>query len=1137
MNPADVAKLRRLTNFQSLVDYLRDELDWPIEAEDADDITFSYDPAELGIDPQHAVKIDDIKQVRKLTDDQPWGIFYLQFESKRLPVVVLRRILRSLVPRSRGNDPDRPVWRMSDLLFISAQGETGYRSVSFAHFRQREGHADELRTFSWDSRETHFHYIKNLNLEALRWPEDEDDAAGWSARWSSAFTAEHRYTITRSQELAREMARHAKIIRELVSDVYEFEIDSGPLHRLYAGFKEALLHDLTPGAFADMVAQTVAYGLFSARTQSKELTLDCMVELIPSTNPFLKDLLSELTVHDAVDLEELGIDQLVDLLCQTDMDAILHDFGRQTGGGREDPVIHFYELFMSEYDKAQRIKRGEFYTPDPVVSYIVRSVDHLLQTEFGLADGLADTTTWGQMAERMPGLTIPEGVSPDEPFVQILDPATGTGTFGAMVIDVVHETMTTKWQRQGMSEAEIRTSWNKYVTAHLLPRLHGFELMMAPYAIAHMKLGLKLRQTGYDFGGGGRLRVYLTNTLEEPVEMSDTLAFAGFLSKESSEAAQVKRRTPITVVVGNPPYANFGRMNTGEWITGLIRDWRPANEKKWNPDDFMKFLRWAQWRIECTDTGILSFITNNTYIDGITHGLMRRSLGKTFDKIYILDLHGSITKREKCPDGSKDENVFDIRQGVAIGIFVGQQRKADLATVFHADVWGLRDSKYRRLSSSDALTTEWTRLDPQEENYFVPHSASKSAEYTSFPSLRELAGEYISGVQTKKDNLFVAFSSGEVEARMKLFLNPVSRHRSRDIQAILKGSAAWIERKAKQRSFSSEKIRPYMVSPFDIRFVYYDPHLLGRARYSVMRHMLVDNIGLVFMRQSTAQESYDHFLAVRTLVTDRVFYSAHGAPFLSPLYLHQTVDRETQPQLQFLGTSAWVSEGGVRVPNLGPQVVARIEESLGLRFTPDGYGDLREEFGPEDVFHYVYVIFHSPTYRARYAESLKKDFPRLPLTSDRELFAWLVALGADLVALHLLEADYPAASWNLDGRDCPLQHPLTSFVEGANGTTMGSFSKRKCYEDGRVYLDTSKRAHSSYFDGVPEEVWNFYIGGYQVCRKWLYDRRGKKGVPGRTLTSEDIAHYQRIVVALHETIRLMAEIDEVIDAHGGWPIE
>jgi len=826
VQPKEIAKLRSLTGFPALVGYLRDVLDWPIEVEDADEMAFDYEPAELGIDPKHAVKIETIKQVRPLVDNQPWGIFYIEFETKRLPVVVLRRILRTLVPKRRG-DPDRPVWRLDDLLFISAQGKTGDRSISFAHFRQREDRVAELRTFSWDSRETHFYYIKNLNLEALRWPEADTDANAWREQWGQAFAVEHRYVIRTSQTLAREMARHAATVRELVNDVYALETGEGPLHQLYAIFKETLLHDLTPDAFADMVAQTVAYGLFSAATQSDDLTYDRMVELIPSTNPFLKDLLAKLTEQDAVDLEELGVGQLVEMLRQTDVEAILHDFGRQTGGGREDPVVHFYELFLSEYDKEQKVKRGVFYTPDPVVSYIVRSVDYLLKTEFGLTDGLADTS-----------------VDPEtgEPLVQILDPAAGTGTFLAHAIDQIERTV----------KAKPGVDWSAYVADHLLPRLNGFELMMAPYAVAHMKLGLKLRQTGYDFSSGERLRVYLTNTLEEPVEAHDTLALAGFLSKESNAAARVKRQVPVTVVIGNPPYANFGRMNMGEWITDLIREWKPSGEKKWNPDDFMKFMRWAQWRIKNTGMGILAFITNHTYLDGLTHRRMRESLLETFDKIFVMNLHGNVMAQEVTPTGGRDENVFDIQQGVAIGLFIRKEnrRGSQSAAVKYSELWGSRTSKYNILLSSELLGGTWVRLEPKAPHFFfTPKDFSEEEEYRQFASLQDAFISTSYGIQTKRDSLFIGFTSHELGERISDVISHSSQPTYLRNEYGLKESSGWGFHKLQGLKFRRNRIAQDTYRPFDIRRIYYDPEALGRARFGSLHHMLQPNIGLIAMRQ------------------------------------------------------------------------------------------------------------------------------------------------------------------------------------------------------------------------------------------------------------------------------------------------
>src|SRR5215211_4076041 len=592
MRSRDLDRIKSIEDFPSLVEYLREDLGWQLEAEDVEDLVFEYEPEELGLDEAHKVKINEIKQLRPLATNQPWGIFYLDFEPKRLPVVVLRRILRSLVPKKRASaaNPQQAVWNLNDLLFISALGEEGHRSISFAHFRENGEGAPQLQTFSWDERETHFYYL-SLNLERLRWPEDEEDVEGWREQWSSAFTTTHRQVIRTSKELSVELARFARHTRQLVREVYGYEAESGSLHQLHNSFRMVLIQDLDVDGFADMVAQTIAYGLFSARVTGEEvLGLAHLEEMVPNTNPFLKELFAEFTKLSGndkhqIDFDELGVSELVDLLNTTDIEAILRDFGRQTGGGTEDPVIYFYELFLDEYDKQQRVKRGEFYTPKPVVSYIVRPVDEILRTELGCPDGLADTSTMQWKGETWPK-------------VMILDPATGTGTFLETVIEVIHETMMAKWRAEGKGLPQIHDAWNEYVPEHLLPRLHGFELMMAPYSVAHMKLGLKLKQTGYDFGSPERLQVFLTNTLEEPRDYSGQL-FADFLAHEAKAANKVKREVPVTVVIGNPPYSGISE-NKGEWISTLIDtykevDGQPLNERKhWLNDDYVKFVRFSQ---------------------------------------------------------------------------------------------------------------------------------------------------------------------------------------------------------------------------------------------------------------------------------------------------------------------------------------------------------------------------------------------------------------------------------------------------------------------------------------------------------------------------------------------------------------
>jgi hypothetical protein len=529
------------------VKYLREDLNWPLDADDVDDVAFDYDPEELGIDAEHAVRIRKIKQIRPLAAGQPWGVFYVDFEPKRLPVVVLRRILRALTftKRAEAQKPDQAAWRKNDILFISAQGKDDEREISFAHFAERDDGFTELQTFSWDMAETHFYYIR-MDLDRLRWPDDANDIDNWRREWAKAFTVGHHEVIATSKELSIELADSARKIRERVLENYKYESRNGQLHNLYASFKRVLIHDLDVAAFADMVAQTISYGLFFARcTGQPVLGLASLGGMLPSTNPFLQELFGEFTKavgrKHQIDFDDLEVAGLIYVLRNVDIESILRDFGRQTGGGTEDPVLNFYELFLKEYDPTRRVERGVFYTPKPVVSFIVRAVDVLLRSELDCPDGLADTSTT-------------EWKGRSWPKVMILDPATGTGTFLETAIQVIYETMSSKWRTERYSENQIRDAWNEYVPKHLLPRLYGFELMMAPYVVAHVKIGLKLLQTGYDFKSSERLHVYLTNTLERPTGVGQLKLIPEFLAHEAEEAGAIKRETPITVVVGNPPY-------------------------------------------------------------------------------------------------------------------------------------------------------------------------------------------------------------------------------------------------------------------------------------------------------------------------------------------------------------------------------------------------------------------------------------------------------------------------------------------------------------------------------------------------------------------------------------------------------
>ncbi|WP_286390826.1 N-6 DNA methylase [Pseudanabaena mucicola] len=469
--------------------------------------------------------------------------------------------------------------------------------------------------------------------------------------------------ISKPEDLARQMARLTKAIRLATTTALDEEDNKGELHQLKHGFSEVLLPDLSDPDFADMYAQTISYGLFAARVGHAQMIPPAPLEkggkdvftrrtagtYIPATNPFLKRLFNTIVETDAVSKIDWAIDDLVLLLSQVDMGSILEDFGRRTR--QEDPIVHFYETFLAAYNAALRKSRGVYYTPEPLVSFIVRSIDAILKEKFDLPLGLADNTR--------------DPVT-NKPRVQILDPATGTGTFLYELVKQIY---------RNLEEMGMANQWDSYVSENLLDRLFGFELLMAPYAIAHLKLGLQLQELGYKFKGKQRLGIYLTNTLDEALKKSEIL-FGQFVAQEANEASVIKRDTPVMVIVGNPPYS-YQSTNTGDWISGLVRDYYqvdglPLDER--NPkglqDDYVKFIRFGQWRIDRTGSGILAFITNHGYLDNPTFRGMRQSLDKTFDEIYVMDLHGNSKKKEVAPDGSPDKNVFDIQQGVAVAIMV-----------------------------------------------------------------------------------------------------------------------------------------------------------------------------------------------------------------------------------------------------------------------------------------------------------------------------------------------------------------------------------------------------------------------------------------------------------------------------------
>lgn len=1155
MRNVSAADLDRVSNFEQLVELLRDKLEWPIgEDYGFDDIVFEYDASELGLKKDETAKVREIHQLRPLATNQPWGIFFISMEDKAIPVTVLRRILKALVvkKRSGAQTADRRAWDKSDLIFAASFGKSGARELAFIHFSdgRTAGDLPVMKVLGWNAQDTRLHneHVARLLREKLIWPDDPEDSEHWRKTWASAFELRLNQVIKTSKDLAIRLADLASDIRARVNQLLEAEDDTGPMRTMHAAFRKNLIHDLDDDGFADMFAQTIAYGMLAARiSRPMGIIADNLADMVPKTNPFLKELFGNFLKiggrdkRTGLDFDELGIRDVVDVLNDADMEAVLRDFGDRNP--KEDPVIHFYELFLKEYDPQKRMQRGVFYTPRPVVNFIVRGVDEILRTEFGLPLGLADTSTWAEVAAQNDRIATPAHVKPDAPFVQILDPATGTGTFLVEVIDLIHKRMEEHWKAQGKSSAEIKAAWNEYVPKHLLPRLTAFELMMAPYTIAHMKVGLKLSETGYTFGSDERARIFLTNALEPARDLGMQFTFMSeALAHEAKASNEAKGNTPFTVVIGNPPYAGHSRNNNVKEIVELVYDYKKdwpellkPGQGKWLQDDYVKFIRLAQFKLDRTGYGVLGYITNHSFLDNPTFKGMRTKLKDSFGQIRVLDLHGNVKKKEKAPDGTPDAGVFEgVAQGVSITEAIKLPGFETSSQLWRDDLYGSETQKL------DYLVEQSTRISGQRkcpiilpECFFFAVDSDLKVEWHGFERLPQAMGENgdpAPGIVTTHDEYAVSFSEAEQIEKVEWLVASPDEKTARGRFRLCTQNQWNYEaaKKALGRIDWKRLIVPVTYRPFDLRFTVYNSNVAVHLRDRVMRHMVeFENVGIVTTRQ--CKNKWDA-KAAQTIIGHKAL-NDYDINSLFPLWLAPSAgESNRRPNFD----RRWALQAGERVglryqdgiprgeqQSFGPDFQRAKAEQLGLLdSTWDGRGDLSKTFGPRDLFDYIYAVLHSPGYRSRYAELLKSDFPRIPTPKDRATFADLVPLGRDLVALHLLRPDEASI----------LEKPEVRFAGSDEARVEKGYPK---FENGKVMVNGTR-----WFEDVPKATWEFHVGGYQVCQKWLKDRAGKGGKnphPGRVLTDEDILHYRRVVVALTETRRLMAEIDKVIEKHGGWP--
>ncbi len=905
-------------------------------------------------------------------------------------------------------------------------------------------------------------------------------------------------TIKSSKKLAEMMAGKARLLSDIIEKALttdEANKEDSTLKDQMTAFKNILIHDITAKGFADVYAQTIAYGMFAARLHDATLptfSRQEAAELIPKSNPFLRKLFGYIAGPDIDDRIKWVVDSLVEIFLACNVEEILKNYGKTTK--MEDPIIHFYETFLSEYDPKLRKARGVWYTPAPVVNFIVRAVNDILKTEFDLPQGLADNSKTKikvnlQATDKRYTNNV-RTVEEEVHRVQILDPATGTGTFLAEVVKLIHQ----KFEgQQGI--------WSKYVETHLLPRLNGFELLMASYAMAHLQLDLLLTETGYKPTTNQRFRVYLTNSLEESHPDTGTL-FANWLSTEANEANHIKRDAPVMCVIGNPPYSGESA-NKGEWIMKLMEDYKkePGGKEKLKEqnskfinDDYVKFLRYGQHFIEKNGSGVLAFINPHGFLDNPTFRGMRWNLLKTYDKIYTIDLHGNAKKKETCPDGSADVNVFDIEQGVSINVFVktGKKKANELGKVFHYDLFGKRELKYDFLTENSLNSISFNEFLPFKNSFlFKSIDETKLLKYNEGINPVSLFQVNVMGFQTHRDDFAIDFEMNEIKKRAKDLINKNLSDEDIFKKYPISDNRDWKLAKARTEIQSDKNWEKKAIHcgyrPFDNRPCYFSYVMMDYPRKELIQNVLgKENLLIGIGRQGLAIGDIEWCLTTvsKNPVDANIF--RRGGVNLFPLYLYpdnngqQTIDQNNN-----------------RRPNLNTEIVNQIAKKIALTFTIEKE-ITKGTFAPIDILDYIYAVLHSRTYREKYKEFLKTDFPRIPYPTNSTTFWQLVALGADIRQIHLLESPI-------------VEKYITQYpIDGDNVVT------KPKYENGKVFINDTQ-----YFDNVPEVAWTFFIGGYQPAQKWLKDRKEL------TLEFDDILHYQKIIVALTQTDNIMTKINGI----------
>lgn len=881
--------------------------------------------------------------------------------------------------------------------------------------------------------------------------------------------------IYSSKTLAEILAVKAQIMKDYVVAPSLVEKEENYFLWLYKSFKTHLIKDLKEQDFADYFSQSFTYGLLIAKYQyeAQQTLFGTKISNLPFTTKtaydyiqknfgILREVFQVISTREMPKDLEIIVDDIVDILNNTEIYKI---FGQSKKEGKKDPIFHLYETFLLKYDKEKKIRLGAFYTPLEVVSYVVNSVHSLLKDDklFNASDGLASYKSDSL-----------------EKSITLLDPAVGTGTFFVKAIEKAMEEVKNKYSSNSDYES-------KFIREHILPHFYAFEISIAPYVVSHLKVLFTLTDRKFKFQDKDILKIFLTNTLEFQRKKAGGLfgPFEQTLVTEQKNALEVKNTTPIQIVIGNPPYSVSSQNEVdketefGKFYESYKENVR-KEERNIQPlsDDYIKFLSFAHWKVKKAGKGIVGMITNNSYLDGRIHRDMRQKLLEDFDLIYILNLHGEANRAQNIENSVKDENVFDIRQGVAINIFV-KAEKPTKKQIYYQELIDSRENKYKFLDNHDVKNSNLQELNPKDSYYFfVPKDFDSEEKYQKFYSVKDIFDKYNVGITTGKDEVLVNFTKDALIRKFSIKEKELLKLTLKD-QVEEELIEKWYSEL--QKNNLQMDVLPYFYRPFDTRFTIYNSKILQRARVEIMNNMLSNNLALC-MTNTTYQENYNEIFITNGIIDKHL---TGAQTYIFPLWQYRS---SISPRLIN-------SQDQLGLIDFGENKILNFKTEF-YRIMENRYSKIT----PEEIFYYIYAILYSDIYRKKYEEFLKIDFPKIPFTSDYKLFKELSSLGKELAGLHLLIN--------------PLLNKTSSKLEGSDG----DYIKNPHYDidNKQIYINDKE-----YFTNVESEVWNYYIGGYQVLSKWLKDRKDK------ILSAEDINHYIKMIESLKQTISIQSRIDKI----------